>query len=459
MESDIRMVRKRFKCSKCGTKQSKLVTAYKTDTICENCGYIAYEMPENEFGRKTRDEVDQTYRIIFDKNQSTSNSNSYSNSHSNPQNVYHNRTDLYDRNRNNIYGDTRKQFKREILENQESEGHQNNTSKINSNRFNTSNESTRNTNSNRSNNTNNTNQNSNTHGNTNTRFNHPNNNFNQFTRGNFDNYNIYENTRGRNAGIFNSNRSNSPPNRHFNEYYNSTNNRNNNHNNIFSNIFGNIYENFGGANAFNPFANERDRQNFRRNYQDNRSRVDNDYYNTNNQFNRGGGFFNDFFSNFGIDFPFGESPFMGRIFRHNFDDDIFAPEFELFGATNNNFFRDNFSSNFRSNFGNDIGNIADIFEMLRNQTSSVNENRHKATSDKALNNLKKFKMNDKYCKKSPEGKLENPNCCICISDINMNEETVLLPCGHLFHWSCVLEWLKQNNTCPVCRFELQPEGR
>ena len=66
-------------------------------------------------------------------------------------------------------------------------------------------------------------------------------------------------------------------------------------------------------------------------------------------------------------------------------------------------------------------------------------------------------MSEKYCKKNNKGKFELPNCCICISDINKGEETVLLPCGHMFHWKCCYSWLKENNTCPVCRFELPKE--
>ena len=66
-------------------------------------------------------------------------------------------------------------------------------------------------------------------------------------------------------------------------------------------------------------------------------------------------------------------------------------------------------------------------------------------------------MNEKYCKKV-QNKIEYPNCCICISEVKKGEETVLLPCGHMFHWKCCLTWLKKNNTCPVCRFELPGEN-
>jgi hypothetical protein len=30
----------------------------------------------------------------------------------------------------------------------------------------------------------------------------------------------------------------------------------------------------------------------------------------------------------------------------------------------------------------------------------------------------------------------------------------LRPCGHRFHWRCVLRWLARRNTYPCCRAEL-----
>ena len=80
------------------------------------------------------------------------------------------------------------------------------------------------------------------------------------------------------------------------------------------------------------------------------------------------------------------------------------------------------------------------------------------TSNSILKKLKKFSMDDKYCKKDSNGKLEFPNCCICVTDIQKKEKTVLLPCGHMFHWKCCHKWLKNNNTCPVCRFKLSTKN-
>ncbi|OQS06646.1 hypothetical protein THRCLA_01315 [Thraustotheca clavata] len=48
------------------------------------------------------------------------------------------------------------------------------------------------------------------------------------------------------------------------------------------------------------------------------------------------------------------------------------------------------------------------------------------------------------------------SCSICLSEFEENEwhtacHIVQLPCHHLFHSNCVVEWLHLHQTCPLCR--------
>lgn len=45
-------------------------------------------------------------------------------------------------------------------------------------------------------------------------------------------------------------------------------------------------------------------------------------------------------------------------------------------------------------------------------------------------------------------------CVICITALEAHEGGVRLPCGHLFHESCVAEWLRKKSSCPHCRAQL-----
>ena len=133
--------------------------------------------------------------------------------------------------------------------------------------------------------------------------------------------------------------------------------------------------------------------------------------------------------------------------------EVFDPIFNSFGAI----FNENFVNNFLQNFSSTGG--AHYYE---NMQTIVNDNqqfakKHKVNGIKGsiLSKLKQFKMNKKYMKKGKDGKLELPSCCICLSEIEKGKETMLLPCGHMFHYKCCLNWLKNNNTCPMCRFEIK----
>ncbi|KAI1814312.1 hypothetical protein GGS20DRAFT_585594 [Poronia punctata] len=42
-------------------------------------------------------------------------------------------------------------------------------------------------------------------------------------------------------------------------------------------------------------------------------------------------------------------------------------------------------------------------------------------------------------------------CTICIDEVTVGVEVMVLPCRHWFHEDCAKLWLEQHNSCPICR--------
>jgi E3 ubiquitin-protein ligase RNF115/126 len=49
-------------------------------------------------------------------------------------------------------------------------------------------------------------------------------------------------------------------------------------------------------------------------------------------------------------------------------------------------------------------------------------------------------------------------CTICIDEMHLGDEVTVLPCKHWFHGECVILWLKEHNTCPICRTPIEKRG-
>ncbi|KAI1352925.1 hypothetical protein F5Y01DRAFT_71114 [Xylaria sp. FL0043] len=67
-------------------------------------------------------------------------------------------------------------------------------------------------------------------------------------------------------------------------------------------------------------------------------------------------------------------------------------------------------------------------------------------TENAIASLPKKKLDEEML--GPDLKGE---CTICIDEVKVGDEVVLLPCKHWFHEECASLWLKQHNSCPVCR--------
>ena len=73
-------------------------------------------------------------------------------------------------------------------------------------------------------------------------------------------------------------------------------------------------------------------------------------------------------------------------------------------------------------------------------------------SRKAMRELTYFKV--------PRDAPENEySCVVCLEDLKARTHARKMPCKHLFHDDCLLDWLKKNNTCPTCRFALPKQEK
>ena len=92
---------------------------------------------------------------------------------------------------------------------------------------------------------------------------------------------------------------------------------------------------------------------------------------------------------------------------------------------------------------NNLVNIMMSFDLGSN-------NRHPPASDKAIKELKKIEVNDNNL-----SNYKNITCNICLENFEVGNILRVLECNHEFHQNCIITWLKSNNTCPICRHELE----
>lgn len=69
------------------------------------------------------------------------------------------------------------------------------------------------------------------------------------------------------------------------------------------------------------------------------------------------------------------------------------------------------------------------------------------------------KLPRKKLDKEMLGSDSKAECTICIDDLQLGDEVLVLPCKHWFHGECVVLWLKEHNTCPICRSSVENNTR
>ncbi len=99
----------------------------------------------------------------------------------------------------------------------------------------------------------------------------------------------------------------------------------------------------------------------------------------------------------------------------------------------------------RNYYEENLENI--INQIMMNDTNKYG---NPPASKKSIEKLEKIIINDEKLKSFG---IEN-TCAVCKDEFVIGQECLLMPCQHHFHKDCLLPWLNERNSCPVCRFEL-----
>ena len=86
-----------------------------------------------------------------------------------------------------------------------------------------------------------------------------------------------------------------------------------------------------------------------------------------------------------------------------------------------------------------------------------------------MNDPEGYYQDTKHATPTPNLRLLTPkecdkddcNCGLCFDEISKGEQCYILPCNHVFHSdnekcidATIVEWLKNNRTCPICKQEV-----
>ncbi|ELQ40024.1 hypothetical protein MCOR02_010962 [Pyricularia oryzae] len=100
----------------------------------------------------------------------------------------------------------------------------------------------------------------------------------------------------------------------------------------------------------------------------------------------------------------------------------------------------------------DVVTSQEEFDRIISQMMEANpmSNAAPPASEAAIEKLERKKLDEKML-----GTDETVECTICMDDLSLGDEATVLPCKHFFHGECVTIWLKEHNTCPICRTPME----
>ncbi|CAN0924236.1 Probable E3 ubiquitin-protein ligase RHC1A [Linum grandiflorum] len=91
--------------------------------------------------------------------------------------------------------------------------------------------------------------------------------------------------------------------------------------------------------------------------------------------------------------------------------------------------------------------LEELFEQL-----STNDRRGPAPASRSsIDALPTIKITQRHLR-------SDSHCPVCKDRFESGSEARQMPCNHMYHSDCIVPWLEQHNSCPVCRQELPLQG-
>ncbi|KAL4603836.1 hypothetical protein ACB092_10G152300 [Castanea dentata] len=84
-------------------------------------------------------------------------------------------------------------------------------------------------------------------------------------------------------------------------------------------------------------------------------------------------------------------------------------------------------------------------DIVIEEDDDYEASRARHTNEKSIQGLEKVRVEGLYLKEV---------CPVCLEGLSMGLEAMRMPCLHVYHQGCIVEWLRKCSLCPLCRYEM-----